>query len=210
MKFKLQGKTIDVIDSWEKLNFEQYLRVLKVKNDMAELLSIITGIEYETIRTAKIQGLEALLYCAQFMNKTPVVPDKVERVGKYKLPANFDVQFESLAQFEDMRKALEKAQTLDVHGFTAAYAEYVAIYLQKVRDKDYDPVKAEEMVPDVLKMPALEVLAAGSFFYVKLTALLNGTPSNSRNTPPDRKKRTGTPSKKPSARTLRLTKSRGR
>lgn len=207
MKFTLNGKKIEVIDAWHKLNFAQYLRVLNLKNDMAEVLSIITGLEYETVKNSKIKGLESLLYRAQFMNVPPTIPDKITKVGKYKLPVNnqgeFDIQFESLAQFEDMRKILQSVSTEDIHAFTRAYASYVAIYLQKIRDGEYDPMKAQEMEDEVLKMPALEVLAAGSFFTVKLLNLLNGTPKNSLNTPQSRKKPTGTHSRKRSDRTRR-------
>lgn len=206
MNFTLNGKKITVVGSWQGLNFAQYLRTLKMGNDMVEQLSIITGIEPETLRKANIKGLDKLLYAASFMSKPIELPEKVTQIGKYKLPVNkkgvFDIQMESLAQFEDMRQLMMK-QEAGIYAQAESYATYCAIYLQKIRDKEYNGAKALEMVSEVMEMPALEVITAGSFFFVKLMILLNGMHPNSQNTAPKPKKHIGRTSKKRSGRTRR-------
>lgn len=213
MNFTLNKKKIEVTDSWEAMTFTQYLRVLKLEDDTVELLSIITGIDYETLKTAKIEGLNKLLYASQFLNTPPAFPDNPTHIGEFKLPLNskgiFDIQFESLAQFEDMRHVMNSVKE-GVHAHTEAYATYCAFYLQKIRDGDYDGDKALKMIPELMNYPASDIIVAGGFFFVRLQSLLNGTKSNSRSLAPSRKKSIGKRSRKSSVRTRQLTKRQGR
>jgi len=200
----LNGEPIKITDSWEKTTLAQYIRIMKCKNDTAELLSIITGLEYDLLKKANIKGLDKLLYASSFINTHPVIPTKVEKIGGFKLPLNhkgiFDIQFESLAQFEDMRTVMDATDTKDATAITESYAKYCAFYLQKLRDGEYDGGKALAMVPEIMEYPALEVISAGSFFLVRLWILLRGTPTTSPSSAPSRKKRTGKHSRKSSAR----------
>lgn len=209
----LNGKPITLTDSWDKLTFKQYLRVLKMKkDDLIETISIITGIEYETLKKAKIGGLPKLMYVARFLNEEPNFHVEPKKIGKYKLPINangiFDIQLESLAQFEDMRQVMQKNDGLYAH--TEAYATYCALYLQKIRDGEYDSDKAFKMIPELMDYPASEIISAGGFFFVNLQRLLNGTPNNYQSSARHRRKYTGSLSKKSSGRTPRLTKRPGR
>lgn len=202
----LNGEPIEITDSWDKMTFAQYLRILKMKDDTVELLSIITGIEYETLKKAKIGGLPKLMYLARFVNEPPKFPENPTHIGKYKLPLNskgiFDVQLESLAQFEDMRQVMNGVKE-GIHAHTEAYVTYCALYLQKIRDGEYDGDKALKMVPELMGYPASDIISAGGFFFVKLQNLLNGTPSNSPNTSRHRRKYIGKRSQKRSAQRLR-------
>lgn len=210
----LNGEPIKITDSWEKTTLNQYLRIMKSKNDTVELLSIITGLDYDLLKKSKIQGLEKLLYAASFINSAPVIPTNVEKIGGFKLPLNskgvFDIQFESLAQFEDMRVIMDSTAKEDIAGITESYAKYCALYLQKLRDGEYDGDKALSMVPEIMNYPALEVIAAGSFFFVRLWSLLHGTAKTSPSSTPARKKPTGKRSKRNSGHTPRSTRQRGR
>jgi hypothetical protein len=224
----LNGQPIKITDSWEKMNFIQYLRNMKRKtDDKIELASILTGLDYEYIKKAKLTGLDNLLYIARFIDTPAKFDPLVTHIGHFKLPLNskgvFDVQFESLAQFEDMRVIMlalkgipakedfakyELQEILDrIYEHTEAYAKYCAIYVQKLRDGEYDGDKAMAMVPEVMTYPASHVITAGSFFFIKLMSLLTGTVSNSQSSAQARKKSTGKRSKRNSGRTPRLTKS---
>lgn len=213
----LNGKPIEVTDSWDKMTFAQYLRVLKIgKNDMIEILSIVTGIEYETLKKAKIGGLPKIMFLARFITdpkNPPNFPEKPTHIGKYKLPLNskgvFNIQFESLAQFEDMRQVMINVKE-GVHAHTEAYATYCALYLQKIRDGEYDSDKALKMVPELMNYPASDIISAGGFFFVTLQSLLNGIISNSRSIAQPRKKPIGKRSKGSLAHTRPLTKRHGR
>lgn len=209
----LNGKSIKITDSWDKMSFSQYLRILKLKDDNVELISILSGVDYETVKKAKITGLDNLMYLTRFLQTPPQFPEKPTHIGPYKLPLNskgvFDIQFESLAQFEDMRQVMGKVEA-GVYAHTEAYATYCAIYLQKLRDGEYDGDKALKMVPEVMNYPASDVIVAGGFFFVRLQSLLNGTRSNSQSSAPHRRKPIGKRSKRSLGRTPRLTKRPGR
>lgn len=204
MNFVINGKKLKAKDSWEALTFSEYMRILKT-NDMVEIFSVVTGIDYELLKNADVKGFDKLLYCTRFVKTVPDIPLPV-KVGKYKLPltnGKFDVQFESLAQFEDMRKVMAAIKPDSIEELTASYPEFVAIYLQKLRDGKYDGNKATEMVEEVKQMPGLEVISVGTFFLTKLTTLLIGTPPNCQNTKKSRTKSTGKSSRKSSGRTPR-------
>jgi hypothetical protein len=68
------------------------------------------------------------------------------------------------------------------------FGMYVSLYLQKIRDKEYDFEKAKAMREEVLNMPALKVLALGGFFLLKLVSLSNGIKANSQATNQNQKK----------------------
>lgn len=214
MKFTLNKKSIEVTDSWDTMTFAQYLRILKLKDDTIELVSILTGIDYDYLKRNDIKGVDKILYAAQFVKTPPQFKeDELTQIGEWKLPLNskgfFDIQFESLAQFEDMRMVITTKQD-GVQAHTEAYAKYCALYVQKLRDGQYDGDKAMAMVPEIMQLPAGQIITAGSFFFVKLMSFLNGTGTNSQNIAHPQKKSTGNRSKKSSGRTPRLTKSRGR
>lgn len=184
IKFKINGSDIQVASMWEDLTFGQYLQVLNPTNDHTDYISIITGIPRETLLNAKIIGLEALIESASFLQKPWVHEMYYPQVGPYKLEGKgkdkqFDIRYESLAQFEDARATMAKIDNKDVVQFTKAYGKYVAIYLQKIRDGEYKNSKVEEMEAEVQNFRACEVIAVGQFFFLKLLRLLNGTPPTS-------------------------------
>lgn len=209
-QFTINGKPIEITDSWAKTTFRQYVRIMRMKNDTIELLSIITGLDYDYLKKAKITGIEKLLVASGFINTVPEVPTEVKKIGGFKLPLNskgiFDIQFESLAQFEDMRMIMGRTDLKDPLALTESYATYCALYLQKLRDGEYDGDKAMGMVKELDDYPAFDILAAGSFFFVRLWILLNGTAKTSPNTTPTPMMNTGKSTKRPSALRPRSTK----
>lgn len=221
MNFTLNNNKIEVTDSWDTMTFAQHLRVMKMK-DIYDKISIVTGIERETLKKSRIKGLNKILYAARFLDDEPKFPEKPTQIGKYKLPINskgiFDIQFESLEQFEDMRQIYSKLKPIEecpdiidrIHAHTEAYATYCALYLQKIRDGEYDGDKALQMVPEIMNYPTSDVISAGGFFFVSLQSLSNGIQSNSPNTTQAPKKSIGKRSKRSSGRTRQLIKRQGR
>lgn len=236
----LNGKPIEVTDSWDKMTFAQYLRYIKSKDDTIEKLSVVTGIDYDLLKKSKIGGLPKLLYIIRSLKEPPKFPEKPIKIGAYTLPLDskgvFDIQYESLAQFEDMRLFMEKTPHFPfdllgqiakgevgidalapypdllerLYAHTEAYATYCALYLQKIRDGEYDSDKALKMVPELMNYPASDIISAGGFFFVTLQSLSNGTISNSRSIAQPLKKPIGKRSKGSSARTRPLTRRQGR
>jgi hypothetical protein len=176
--FKLNGKQVSIPSSWDDVTMRQYLEIIKIKDDFLKLVSICSGADYEILKKATISGLEDVIQAVSFVRLPPILPENVTEIGGYKIPVNnkggFNIQFESLAQFEDMRKIM-MAGNSDSEKLTEDFVKYVAIYLQKIRDGEYDYDKAEMMRDEVLNMPALKVIALGGFFLGRLLILSTGT-----------------------------------
>lgn len=216
--FKLNGKKVQISSSWDDITLRQYIQVLGLKSNIYDAVSICSGIPAETLQSGTILGLEDVLIAISFLNTVPEVPGYTSKVGKYSLPVTkdgkFDIQFESLAQFEDMRSVINripiKDGKYDIAALTKSYAHMVAIYLQKIRDGKYVPSAAGDMIDEVMELPALEVISAGSFFFLKLIILSSGTKASSRHTnqTPKKSKRVSKGSRKSSAATGRSRKRR--
>lgn len=213
IKFKLNGKSINVASSWDDLTFDQFLQVLNMDGSYLSALAICLNVPRETLDNKPILGLESLLTATQFLQKPANYPTTTTQIGKYKLPLDskgeFNPQFKRLDQFEDMRKIMI-ASDKGVKSITEAYASYCAIYLQELRDKEYSYSKAMAMVDEVKQMPAKEVIPAGSFFLIKLLSLSTGIRTTSPTTSQKQKKsKQGLKkSKKSSGRTQPSTRSR--
>lgn len=182
--FKLNGKKLRIPSSWDEVTTAQYLQLLDLKEDYLQAVSIFSGVDYETFKKSVVIGLDDLIKTLSFIKNGPDLSKIADKVGGYDVPKN--VQFETLAQFEDMRAIIQKCK--GIMEVTKAYPNIVAIYLQKARDGEYDYSKSQLMVGEVLTMPAKEVITVGAFFYVKLTSLLRGTPETSPPTTPSPKK----------------------
>lgn len=175
--FKLGKKNLQVPSSWEDITFAQYLSILQGPKNTAELLSVFTGIPSETLKKANIFGLDEVLMAIKFAYKPMETPGKTTNVGPFTWPDK-EIQFETLAQFEDMRSIMAKAPK-DTPGFVAQYPMYCAIYLQKIKDGEYSFDKAKEMANEIELYPAVEVISLASFFLVKLLSLTIGISPNS-------------------------------
>jgi len=184
--FKLNDKSHNIPTQWDEVTYKQYIELFKLQDDTIQLVSIFTGLEYEYLKNAVIIGLDDILTALQFINTKPVFPESVIKCGPYTIPNNqkgqFNIQHESLAQFQDMRQIMRKIPQNNIVEHTKAYGKYVAIYLQKLRDGEYSPLKVAEVEDEVDNYPAFEVITLGSFFFLKQWSLSTGTQSGSRNT----------------------------
>lgn len=214
IQFKLNGKPIEIATSWDELSYSQWLRAMEPL-EFKQLVAVCAGIpDDENLQKAQITGnIDALYVALKFINKPPVWDGIVLQCGPYKLPVNhkgqYNIQYEDLQQFEDMRNSMQKingTSTLErTKSIAGLYPEFLVIYLQKIRDGEYSYNKAMEMVEEIKTYPAREVVTLGSFFLVKLTNLLNGTPDSSPTTNQNQKKKKQATVgyKKRSGRTLR-------
>lgn len=209
IKFKLNGKPLAIPSSWEEVTYSQYLKMIEVKSDV-EMISTFTGIDEETLRKATITGLDTLIAALGALGvfSKPAAfktPDKIMGV-----PVPKNIKFESLGQFEDMRKLImsgDMALDLKIESpvnprlYVEGLRKICAIYIQKEMDGEYSYTKAMEM--DFNNAPAHEVIGAGTFFFARVLNLLTGTQASSPQPSKTRtkKKQVGRSSAKSSRRT---------
>ena len=192
IKFKLNGKPLSIPSSWIDITLDQHINLINNKAGINGAISILTGISIEALKKAKFEGLDMVIQAMNFLKKAPEYDGTVTQLGKYQLPLNskgdFDIQFETLGQFEDLKACMAKVKESDTLSIFRSYAEACAIYAQKIRDGEYMPDKAQSMIHEVYQMPAHQVITAGSFFFLKLLSLLNGIDQTSQPTNQNRKK----------------------
>lgn len=172
-KFKLNGEELVLPESWDEITFDQYLKLMDLKtdgdNDYSKLLSIFIGIDADTVRNAIIYNLDTVIETLSFVSKEPAFTGQVTTFMGVEIPK--DITFEQLAPFEDMRSLINKSSSMELKDAVAQYAKYCAIYVQLKRDGVYKYGKAMELVSEVNKQKAREVMLLGSFFLIKVIRL---------------------------------------
>lgn len=158
----------DIPTMWKEVTFGQFLKLSECEDDISKILSLLTGIEVETLNKAKIQNLEKIITLLSFL-KTEMTLEVPKTCMGYEIPKN--LEFETIGQFEDLK--LEALQMKDIKSFEK-YALFCAIYAVK----EYDYKKAEELAPVFLNAPCEEVMAIGNFTLLKLTELTSGIEVN--------------------------------
>lgn len=216
---RINKKPYKIPSSWYEVTYNQYCEILKINDDLLKLIGCFTGIPLKDLQKYEIKGLEDVIQCLSYLNNTPEFDGYSEKLGPFPLPVNhkgkFDIRFESLAQFEDMRKIMKAIPTGKLEDLIEAYPKFCAIYAQKLRDKEYDYNKAMDMVEEVKTYPLPDVMICGAFFFLKLLSLSNGTattshPKKSVKKVAFRSRQGGRNSSKSSGNTRRSTRSRGK
>jgi hypothetical protein len=187
----LNGKLTErnIPASWDQVTFKQFLDLIDCVDDYVKAISVFTGVDADIIKKAKIKGLYDVMHTLGFLRQEcqTRVP---ERILFYPVPK--DLSFETIAQYEDLRAAINSTATLSRKEQLAKYTFYCAVFacremsIERTRDLamkypnegikygEYHPLKAEAMQDEFLNAPAPEVLGIGNFTLTNLTALSLG------------------------------------
>jgi hypothetical protein len=185
----------------------RYLKEIKETDDSLKIICLLASVDYEILKNATVKGADNIIRCLSFLSNAPKFDGVTDHIGPYKLPINhkgqFDIQFESLGQFEDMRGIVKSIPQGNAIELLEAYPKFCALYLQKIRDGEYNYGNAMEMVNEVRSYPLSDILIAGSFFLLSSTNSPIGTRTSSHQQKKTRKRRKqdGRNSSKRSART---------
>ena len=152
--------------SHEEISFKTFLRLADCQNDPVKILAVFTGIEEEVIRTAKIENLSKILQVLLFVNQE-IQYFLPKTIMGYPIPK--DLEMETIAQYEDIKKELSTATTNleTIEKYPLLIASYCV--------KPYTWQEAEKLAPIFLDAPCTEVMAIGNFTLVKLIALRQNT-----------------------------------
>jgi hypothetical protein len=189
------NQNINVPISWDQVSFKQFLALSKpdpetkqVINTYSHVLSVFTGIDEGVIQRAQITGLDKAMQVLSFIKKPChyLVP---KRLLFYEIPK--DLGFETIAQYEEMRDAINKVSSQDYYTQLEQYPLYCAVYACKQMSRPrvdelrerfpelakeleygaYHWKKAEVMAEEFLNCPAPEVLGVGNFTILKYVGL---------------------------------------
>lgn len=167
MKFiiTLNGVKVEkeIPTSWDKVSFRKFLELSKDDTlDELKTLSIFTGIETDTLRKAKIFGLESVLAAISFTRSQILTPLPKTILG-YDVPK--DLGFETMGQYIDLKDELDKGKK--GMELIQQFPLFCAIYTMK----EYDFKLAEKRAEQFLDAPCTEVMGVGNFILMKLAAL---------------------------------------
>jgi len=201
----LNGVTVkrDLPISWEQVTFGQFLKVAECEKDFIKIISVFTGIEEDTLRIAKITGLDSIVSAMSFVETNISVFDFPKEILGYKVPQN--LEFETMGQYADFKQEVDKDKKNKLDA-VKSYPLFCGIYTTK----PYNFKEAEARAAEFLNAPCTEVMAIGNFLLMKLAALrINGLKGSQKaNTPRTKSKQDLKNSVKPSASTPRLSTSK--
>ena len=168
--FKLNGVKIEknLPVCWEEVTFGQLLGFQSAKTP-AEVLSVFTGIDAETLQAAKIANLPTLLACLSFLKTQKIDYVLPKSILGYKIKDNIEV--EEIQRYADLELLIKDFQDNDPKNLEK-YPLLVATYVVE----PYNFKDAENMAPSFLDAPAMEVLAVGNFTLVNMRVLNAITP----------------------------------
>jgi hypothetical protein len=180
--FKINGSTYKIPSTWNDVTYAQYLALIR-PTTIADQIAIFTGIPRETIEKAELKNLEKIGIALSFLY---VPPDfqKTNMIGPYYAPD--DVTIQSTAQFESLRGLLIKMpKDLKTVEGSEAWSDLClhacAIYCQKIRDREFNAGRAEQMKEELKKYSCVEVIGNGSFFLFKPLNTSKNITGRSRN-----------------------------
>lgn len=180
--FKILDKRVPIPTTWSDVTYSQYVYLI-IPRTFTEYIHLFSGIPLETLNYATIKNIDKLSLALAFLSIRPDMT-RTEVVGPYILPGQ--PQFESLAQFEDLRSLVKQypqkeRKDFDYTDFETEcelYLQSCAIYFQKARDGVYNQSKVKEVADELREASAVEVLSNGAFFFAK--ALNLSPPSMTR------------------------------
>lgn len=169
--FKISRQKVKIPTTWLDVTYSQYVYMI-IPRSFTEYIHCFSGIPLETLNTSKINNVDRLSKAIAFLSERPDMT-RTAVVGPYTMPGQ--PQFESLAQFEDLRSLVKKYPAKERKDFDYTdfemecelYLSACAIYFQKVRDGEYNPAKVESVKDELRTASAVEVLSNGAFFFAK-------------------------------------------
>jgi hypothetical protein len=190
---KLTEKQIPI--SWDQVPYKQFLELFDAGDDYVKAISVFTGVPDETIRKAKIKGLDDIIHVLGFLRKE-VVTRVPERIMFYQIPK--DLGFETIAQIEDVKTEIAKLagsededpndpakKRAQLEKYPLLCAVFACKHMSRERTLElsykypnedlkygeYHWLKAEAMQEEFLNAPTPEVLGIGNFTVLKLIGL---------------------------------------
>jgi hypothetical protein len=178
MKFniKLNGVVVerDIPEAYHKLSWSKLLEIYSVskhpvKEQEALILSILTGIDLETIKKAHIKNYDVLMSCLAFLqNEMPLMMPTT--IMDMTVPKN--IEDEAAARYGDIQEIIGRFKEGDKLGNLAYYPEIVSRY---VSPSPYDWRQADEIANKLQDAPCSEVMAIGNFTLTRYHASRSGT-----------------------------------
>jgi hypothetical protein len=167
--------------SWEQVSFGKFCDLDDCGNDKVKILSLFTGIDYQTLLDAKIEAFDDIIVNRlSFLSEKPqnTIPDKI--LG-YDLPKR--LEFQKTKQYIDLQNYIKESRDLSPKEQLKRYTLYCAVYACVSAYGDYKWEWAENLAPEFFNAPCTEVMGIGNFTLLRLIASKNTTEKTSLHRP---------------------------
>lgn len=168
-ELEVNGKKVSVPTMWSEVTLSQYSKLVAVKDEI-DCASIFLGIESDVLRKAKdIEGFNRVMIALYFLKEKMNAPkvDKLTTISfRGKELVAKDISSIMIAQLLDIKVIASKAY----EDPNEMYANVLAMYLYPlVSDKEYSFSNAQELLPEIWEMPAVQIISLVGFFLSGLT-----------------------------------------
>jgi len=157
MKTRINGEVKEIPTTWSQVSFRKFVRLADAKDDMIKIISVFTGIDEETIRTAEIKNFDLLVTMLGFM-KVEIKMNLPYTILGLKVPQN--IESEAAARYGDIQEIIAKFKEGDDVSNLSNYPLIVATYLAP---SPYNFQEAEQIAERLWDAPCGEVMAVGNF-----------------------------------------------
>jgi hypothetical protein len=172
MKFniKINGKSLtkEIPNAWHLLSWGNFLKIAECGEDQTKIISALTDIDVETLKTASIKNYDVLLSCLNFLGKEMnlILPATCNGL---RVPNN--IEEEAAARYGDIQEIIQKFDPVDRIANLKHYSLIAATYLVQ---SPYDYKNAEKLSEELNNAPCQEVMAIANFTLARLAASRNG------------------------------------
>lgn len=198
-KYKLGKTPVEMPTGWQDINYNKAIQILTSEMSSVEMLALLSNKTVKQIRAATdIKTIFYFVNAFTFINRLPEKINEFPRsvvFGPDRLvfpwvsyADEFDLGKADVGQVEDMIEMLktksaefigdEDRELLEPLELIQITPYFVAIYLHKILEGEYDGEKAMKLVERVKEeLSFKEVVSIGTFFLTKLPNYINGSPS---------------------------------
>lgn len=159
----------DIPTHWGEVTFRQFVDLFSIGSDEIGILSYFCTIDKETLRRAKINNLDAVIRCLDFLKKEIDIVTIPSSISGYDLPDS--LEFQTIGQYEDIKAEIAKLKEPKEIDLINLYPLLVGTYTMN----PYDALKVDKFSEQFWQAPCGEVLAVGNFTLMRLGGLKSPT-----------------------------------
>lgn len=174
--FKLNGVSVvkDIPTRWEEVSWSQFIAISKAGDDRGKVLSILSGIDYDTLKTAQISNFTALMQLISWVWATkldPLLPSKITILGtNHEYPVANNLELTEYDRYMDLDRIVRSMTDENVLDHFPLICATYAVNPYKWED-------AEALAKEFHNAPCTEVMAIGNFTQVNILGLRNIIPT---------------------------------
>jgi hypothetical protein len=189
----------DIPISWDQVTFGDFLKLESCGDDIIKVIAMLTRLDYEQVKLAKIKNLEGIMTTLGFLKRphpmlhadfSKMSADQLKNFHQvvrehlpmeiYGYPVPKNLEMEQAQMYMDLNTFVKESKDLTPLEQLERYTLYVATYATVKFKGEHDWRHAVQLAPVFLNAPCVEVMAVGNFTLLNLHINLNSLKAGSR------------------------------